>query len=78
MEQIKFDESLSQLPKRLSVFDNRIGRYCGYVSTTRGITLKTLSGSLFLHRNFIYKLLYQPDRVTDDDLEQLVSSLRQG
>ena len=76
MEQDTLSGALAKLPERLTVFDKRIGRYCGHISTGKGITLKTPLGSVFLYHSFSHKLIHHPEAVTEDELERVVSNIR--
>ncbi len=76
MEQDLLFGALTKLPERLTAFDKRVGRYCGHISTGKGVTLKTPMGSVFLYHSFIHKLIHHPEAVTEDELEQVVSNIR--
>ncbi|MXV15078.1 hypothetical protein [Hufsiella ginkgonis] len=64
--------ALTKLPELLAAFDKRVGPYCGHTSTTKGITLKTPGGSLFLYHSFIHKLIHQPEEVNNEELKSLL------
>lgn len=69
-------EPLSKLSEQLSKFDKRVGAYCGYTSTGKGITLQTMGCNLFLYPEFIYKFIHHPDQVTEEDLTEVVDFAR--
>ncbi|HCN84710.1 MAG TPA: hypothetical protein DIT07_13995 [Sphingobacteriaceae bacterium] len=76
METNPLFETLSKLSEQLSKFDKRVGAYCGYTSTGKGITLQTNGCNLFLYPAFIYKFMYHPEQVTEEDLTEVVDFAR--
>lgn len=72
METNPLTETLNKLSELLSKIDKRVGPYCGYTSTGKGITLQTMGCNLFLYPAFVYKLIYKPESLTDDDYSEVV------